>query len=476
MFENYGLTSTGFTRPRLADIKTILQTEIESRLNISIPDDPESVWQQLIGVFAAGMADTWENMERVYFAMYPQSAEGISEDNAVSFSGIQRISAEKTILPITCYGINNTVLPAQTLVSSAVDSTVIFNLEDGGTITANNASYAEIKVANVLASTVYSLTINSVLYSYNSGVSPTAYSILSGLSALITGSSVTDDYIEYQKTVEYPGTTIVASNNLLISRVGSPLLFTADDFGAIDPIINTITKQITIINGYDSCSNKVAAITVGRDQETDQALRLRYNRSVYRLGKAMVDSLQAHIYEDVDGVTATLVFENDTDVVDGEGRPQHSIECVVQGGANQDIADCIWINKSAGIDTFGSVINTVRDSQGFAHTINFNRPVIVKVWLKVTVTANPEEDFPTDTPTIITNILLAKGLTQVIGQDVVIQKFYGPIYAGTTGVGQVVIEHATGDTTPVSYTEGNLTITARQIAVFDLSRILVGVT
>lgn len=473
IFENYGLSSTGFTRPRLADIKKILQTEFEAKFNITIPSDPESIWQQVIGVFAASLADTWENIERIYFAMYPQSAEGISANNAVSFSGIQRISAEKTVLPITCYGVNNTTLPEQTLISSAVDSTIIFNLENGGIITANNASYAEIEVANVLANTVYTATIGGVLYSYNSGISPTAYSILSGLSALIADSVVNDDYIKYQRTVEYPGTSIVVSNNLSITRVGSPLLFTCDDFGSINPAVNTMTKQITMITGYDSCSNKIAPITVGREQETDQALKLRYNRSVYRLGKAMLDSLQSHIYEDVEGVTAALVFENDTDITDADGRLPHTIECVVQGGANQDIANCIWINKSGGIGTFGTVANTVRDSQGFIHTINFNRPTVVKVWLKVTVTENTEEEFPADTPSIISNIIYEKGLLQAIGQDVVIQKFYGPIYNGTTGVGQVDIEYATGDTTPVSYSSGNVAITDRQIAEIDKDRILV---
>lgn len=473
MFEDYGLSSTGFTRPRLADIKKILQAEIEAKFSIKIPSDPESTWQQLIGVFAASLADTWENMERIYFAMYPQSAEGINANNAVSFSGIQRIAAEKSVLPVTCYGVNNTTLPEQTLVGSVVDSTIIFNLEDGGVITADNASYTEIKVASILPNTVYTLTINNVLYSYNSGATPTSYSILSGLSALITGSVVSDDYIKIQRSTEYPGVGIIASSNLSISRVGSPLLFTCDDFGSVDPAINTITKQITMITGYDSCSNKATAVTVGREQETDQALKLRYNRSVYRLGKSMLDSLQAHIYEDVDGVTAALVFENDTDTVDSTGRPQHSIECVVQGGANQDIANCIWKNKSGGIDTFGSVVNTVIDLQGFAHTIKFNRPTVVKVWLKITVTKNTEEEFPADTAGIITNIIYEKGLQQAIGQDVVTQKFYGPIYSGTTGIGQVAIEYATGDTTPTSYSSGNLTITDRQIAEFELSRILV---
>lgn len=475
-FENYGLTSTGFVRPRLADIKKILQTEMESTLGITIPDDPESVFQQMIGVFSASLADTWENMERVYFAMYPQSAEGIHADNSVSFSGIQRIQAEKSVLPITCYGVNNTTLPEQTLVSSAVDSTIVFNLENGGLITIDNASYAEIKVNSVVADTVYTITIDGTLHSYNSGSSPTAFSILTGLSALIAESTVSDDYLKWQKTIEYPGVKVVASTNLTISRVGSPLLFTCDEFGSVNPTIGTITKQITMITGYDSCKNVVAPITIGRAQETDQALRLRYNRSVYKLGKSMVDSLQAHIYEDVDGVTAALVFENDTDTIDADSRPPHSIECVVQGGADTDIANCIWLNKSAGIDTFGSVASTVYDSQGFTHTINFNRPVVVKVWLKVTVTASSETEFPADTPSVIASILLSEGLNQVIGQDVITQKFYGPIYSGTSGIGQVIIEHAVGDTDPVSYSSGNLAITDRQIAEFDLSRILVVVT
>ena len=49
------------------------------------------------------------------------------------------------------------------------------------------------------------------------------------------------------------------------------------------------------------------------------------------------------------------VYENDSNVVDAAGRPPHSVEVVVDGGSNTDIAAQILATKSGGINTYGNI-------------------------------------------------------------------------------------------------------------------------
>ena len=184
----------------------------------------------------------------------------------------------------------------------------------------------------------------------------------------------------------------------------------------------------------------------------------------------MTDAIAASIYSNVDGVTTCLVYENTSDTKDNEGRPPHSIEVVVEGGQENDIAQDIWNHKAGGIDTFGTVSGIATDSQGVQHTMNFNRAERVKVWMKIIVGENPDEVFPPAALNEIADAVLAKGQTQNIGQDVVLQRYFSTIFSATTGVGYIRLTACTGETGG-SYTTDNIAINDRQIAVFDAARI-----
>jgi uncharacterized phage protein gp47/JayE len=257
-------------------------------------------------------------------------------------------------------------------------------------------------------------------------------------------------------------------------EVGTPVEFLCDSYGSIDPAVGTVTQIVTQISGWNRCNNNVAAV-VGRDNETDTKLRQRYGRSVYQQGAAQVDAIQAALLE-LEGVTAARVFENDTDVIDADGRAPHSIEAVVMGGDVVVIAKTIWLKK-APVGTNGSVIVEIYDSQGVKKTIKFNRPIAKKVWLKVQIAPNTDEDFPGDTPSQVQQAIYSEGVGYTIGKDVVLQRFAGTIYKNTIGIGYVTITAAVSDTPPAAgaYTANNIPISPREIADFSLDRIEVTV-
>ncbi len=177
------------------------------------------------------------------------------------------------------------------------------------------------------------------------------------------------------------------------------------------------------------------------------------------------------------GVTAAIVFENKTDSKDTDGRPPHSIEAVVQGGDDADIAAMLWQTKPPGIDTYGSTAVEIKDSQGVSHTMSFNRPTAKKIWIKVVLTKNQGETFAGDTASIVQNQILSSGNAHAVGQDVILQKFLGNIYSNTIGLGLVTITAAVSDVAPTggAYSAANVTIGPRELATFSADRIEVTV-
>lgn len=480
MATNYGVMSTGFVRPRLPEIKAELESSLATAFGVPINTRADSVLGQLIGVWSDREADIWEALEAAYYAMYPHTADGTSLDNSVAFTGVQRIASERTALIATCYGANNTTLPFGVRIKSGSDSDLAFSSTAVGYISASAASYSEIGVGTVASGATYTITIDGTTYSYTAGPSDTATSILVALAALMTAVeatvSVANGVMTIENTDQRTGFSLSVSTNLAIAKVGSPVPFACDNYGALTPTIGDVNQIVTQVAGWTAVANKTAA-TVGRDAETDITLRQRYGRSVYRKGQALVEAIQARLYEDVSGVTAAIVFENKTDSTDADGRPPHSIEAVVQGGDDGDIAAMLWQTKPPGIDTYGSTAVAIKDSQGVSHTMSFNRPTVKKIWVKVVLTKNPDESFAGDTPSIVQSQILSSGNAHAVGQDVILQKFLGNIYGNTIGIGLVTITAVVSDTAPAAeaYSAANIVIGARELATFSADRIEVTV-
>lgn len=469
----YGLTRDGFRRKRLPEIKTAIETRLADALGTEIQTSANSVIGQLIGVFAYEIADLWEAQEDTYKSMYPSTASGVSLSNAAGLAGISMIDAEKTSLVLTLTGTEGTIIPNGAQVSSG--DGVIFSCADVGKfITAERATRIGIIVpAPVTTGQAYSLNLNGTNHVYTAKANDTAAIVLSSLSGLIHVTGITTNVNNNVLTVSVDdkktAMMVSVNSNLQIDDIASPFTFLCDTAGAIDPALHTVNQIITTYAGWKTADNETAA-NVGRDAESDISLRKRWSAAVYQQSRAMVESIQNGVYTNVDGVTSCLVYENTSDKADSDGRPPHSIEVVATGGTPQNIAKEIWQRKPAGIDTFGSISNVVFDSQGAQHTIKFNRPQGIKIWMRVVVGTNPDEIFPNAALQEIKDAVLAKGLQQNIGEDVILQRYFAAIFESTTGIGYINLTAATGET-PGNYTSDNIVISPRQVAAFDASRI-----
>lgn len=155
------------------------------------------------------------------------------------------------------------------------------------------------------------------------------------------------------------------------------------EYGAIG---NVEPGDISIIvnpqSGINSVTNPDAFFN-GQDEETDEKLQDRYYESLGKLGSRRIESIEANVLDEVEGVRAAIAIENDTNEVDAEGRPPNSFETVVLGGLDEDIAMAIFRKKGGGIRAYGSTVFTYTDHRGIVHEIGFTRATTVSVYVKV---------------------------------------------------------------------------------------------
>lgn len=473
MAEEYGLTSEGFKQKRLADIIQSMNNRIADQLGVQISTEANSVFGQLIGVFSYEIADLWEQAAQVYGAMYPHTASGVSLDNASALAGITPIAAEKTTVVCTCYGTNGTQIPYGAQISSASNSNIVFQCTDSNAvISSTSACDVGITLESVSAGT-YTVTIDGTPHTYTADGTETIAQVLTALGSGITEvvANVENDVLKLTESNQVNTFSVAISADLVFEHIGSPVTFECLETGAITPAVGDLTDIITTYAGWDAVSNNVPANT-GREAESDTALRQRWNASLYTRSAGMTDSIASALMA-LNGVTSAYVYENDSDTTDEDGRPPHSIEAVVNGGEADEIGLTIWQKKAAGIDTFGSQSVSINDSQGFPHTINFNRPLVVPIYLRITVTEYPEEALPPNAQAMIVDAVINYGNTLTAGNDVILQRFMGAIYQNVAGIGYITVTASTNGST---YSSNNISIDVRHVATFDASRIQVTIS
>lgn len=473
----FGLTPLGYKRKRLANIKLEIQINLLEKFG-AINFEPDSVVSQFVGIFASALAELYEDTENVYFSQYPATADGVSLDNSVDLVGISRLEATNTRVIAALTGVQGTFIPAGQQVS-VVETGEIFTNPLAGTITRSNAILVNLQVSNVVPNFDYSVVINGFPFVFNSGSSPTASSVIAGLKALIDGEGLpilTEDIsagvIEIKTSQINLAFSVIISDNLSLPVISSPIEFRANNTGRVLALAGTLTDIITPVAGWNSITNFVDGV-LGRDLETDSELRIRRLNSLRVAGSGSVEAIRARLRQNVPGVLSAFVFEN-REPYEVNGMPPHSFEAIVEGGSDIDIANTLWNDKPAGIQTHGNIEVLVLDSNGDFQAIRFSRPTPVYTWVQVQLRVLPGA-FPSNGVDAVRESILNYGQSLTLGEKIIYQQFYTPIYqvAGILEVTLGIAVTANPNTPPVSYETENIPLAPSEIALFDLDRIFV---
>lgn len=470
------LTEQGFERPRLPEIKADYDQRFTDALG-PVNTDADAVVGQIIGIFSAALDDAYEALQNAYDAMYPYSAEGTSLDGAVSFVGLERLAAAPTTVVAMCYGTESTLIPAGAIARS-IDNKQYVTTADTVLGRASSGDVL-IEVLTLQNSAAYQVIAGGVSVTYNSDASATAAEIAAGLAALFDPenflATASNGVLRLRAADQYSDFTLTLDSKLTITKLGTPVVFTGVETGAYGLPANSLTRIDSSIVGWDEVNNLVTGAT-GRFTETDEELRIRHQNSVRVTGAATAQAIRSRVLAEVDSVSYVAIYENRTNAIDAFNLPPHSFEAVVSGGLDQAVADKLFEVKPAGIETYGNTEIEVFDENGDVQACKFSRPSNKYAWIKVTVDSfNTEETLPTEAVQSIKDAVLEYGNSLTIGDNIITQRFYGPIYGSTSGLGSITVEAALtnlpGDTP--TYGTANVAVARAELAEFDLTRITV---
>ena len=476
---DFGLTTQGFNRKRLPDIREELRESFRDAFG-SINVAPESAFGQIIGTLAEREDTLWQLAEAVYLAQYPDSAAGRSLDGVASLTGISRLPATRTRVTGVLIGDTGTNVPAGSQAENE-EAGDLYETQQDNEIAPGSALTAAIEVT-AQDSTTYTITVNGTDYSFTS-TSEDADTIALELASTVDDDADVDatadgSTVELISTDRLTTFSVSLTGPLAFESVGSPGEFIAVETGERIVPAGSLTSIETPVSGWQDVNNLQDG-EPGRDTETDAQLRVRREQSLRVIGAGTVEAIRARLLQNVDGVLSVSIIENRTDETDEDGRPPHSFESIVSGGEDQAVGDELWQVKPAGIETFGNVSVVVEDSQGTDQPIAFSRPVNVYIWVRMTVNINGVGTWPDNGPDAIREELVEYGDTLGVGDNVVFQALFGPIYQ-VPGVATVDLEIARTpapdvEPEPGDWVTENITIEAVEQTLWDADRIEVTV-
>lgn len=459
-----GVTDKGFEIKRLRQVISDLQREAVNQFGSEISTDVDSVLGRGLQITAPSIADVWEAAEQTYNNFFPGRAEGDSLDALVALGGLTREQASPSISPVIVVGEKDTVLPAGSTARSSF-TRELFETQTPVFFNTNNLNAVQIEPVNAVEGKEYRVSYDNSEVSYTAVQGDTVESIALELKNAFDAIPLFNAYIAAgnPKVVQVDSADPFRRFNFFFSpfvvarNVSKLINVVAQKDGPLEQPAGTINEIAAPVRGWASIINPVAA-SVGRFRETDEELRFRFAETKETRASNTLEAIYSDI-RNIQDVEKVVVYENDTGQISPRGFPEHSIVTVVEGGNSLQIAESIWKNKPAGIQTFGNTLVTITDSQGFIQEIDFVRPVEVPVYVNLEITAL--QGFAADGVDQIKQAIIDYiNEKYSIGDKVIYSRLYTPI----NSIPNHQVEDMTIGTSPDPTQKDNIPVSFDEIA------------
>lgn len=173
--------------------------------------------------------------------------------------------------------------------------------------------------------------------------------------------------------------------------------FIAEEFGPTEVSPNELNVIAEPAPGWLSVDNLAAGVT-GSEPETDDELRQKQQDELEASGGTNLDAVRAAVRK-LPGVTDVGATENLKPYFFNGMKPR-SFRIVVSGGTPEDIARAIFTSKASGMDTNGSIVNLVTDSQGEQQEIRHDQATGLAFYSTATLEVYSTWDDATDLPDV----------------------------------------------------------------------------
>lgn len=419
-------------------LQNIAKTRFSSLLEEgeTLSTDESSILGRLLGI----SADTDSSQEELIFQMYssfdPEQAEGVYLDKLVYlFAGLKRKQPTPAIAWLMLRGSLGVTVPEGSNVSNTKTGDV-FSIDNSVTFTQTNANGVVLDVGAISEGSIISLSY-SELDSLNqyppitvvAGELDTALSVARTLTQTINStSSVIEAFLDQDNAVHVKFINFNTIGNFLtdgnidVIQSYQPVTATSRTFSAVVQA----TKDLNVIQsptlGWFEVYNPFDSIA-STELESDTELRNRYKFSKSFIQTGNRESMYSALYS-LSGVRYVNIQENIQDIP-FEGRSAHGIVVTVLGGDDQEIAQTIDKYRAFAY-TDGTIEVGLFDINGIPYSVRFNRPEIVPITIKLSLTTDTNV-FPTDGMLRIQNALIDYVSNLNVGEDVVWSKLFTPI-------------------------------------------------
>lgn len=398
------LDEKGFTRPTYDDLVEQYATKWRELFGATAQTNSHSVGGILIRILAFFTAQLYQLAEVVYNSQFVDSASGTTLDQLANNVGLTRRAESTAIGSVKFVGKAGFVVPEGTMVQTS-DGLYYVTTEE---ITLKDTG------ANTYTASGQTFTLQDV----NVGVGASDLLYANGAGA------------KYNRT-------------------------TPEAASQATPVEDIIYCEVSNLEG-------------GADIESDEALRQRIELANQATPSSPYNGVIAGISQ-VSGVRSVRVIANDTMQDDATtNTPAKSLHIFVDGGSKDKIGGAIFDTVAAGVATTGeqSVIQT--DTAGVQHTVKFDYPTRVPVYVKLTLTTN--DDYTTDEEAQIKQLLCDYVNGVGMGKTVYYSYLYKLIYDNVSGLTVADVGIGTSES---AIQPQNLAMTNIQTAELTASRVVI---
>ena len=259
--------------------------------------------------------------------------------------------------------------------------------------------------------------------------------------------------------VDHPDVLFTPAQNFTAPNDGTfTVTFVCTVTGPVACPPSTLTVITTPLTGWTSVTNPAAGV-LGNNGDTDTTLRARRDAELAASGSTTTDAIAADILALGANVISATVLTNRTAIVDGNGLPPNTFECVVYHSLSLDLttlAQAIYLNQPAGIRPVGSTHITFVDSDGVTRDAYYSPVTTLPITL--TYTLSTTAGYVGNTQAAL-DIATAMTKAAVPGGTIVALRVEAAAL-NEAGVVDVTAFTINGGST-------NVTVTPRQIATFD---------
>lgn len=491
----YGITASGFYAPTFLECRAWVERKARGVFGANLRTSPTTVAGRVIGVIARGLEVCFAGAEGVWNGLFFSTAIGVSLDKRLEAFAFTRLAAVASTAELVLWGDDATVVAAGKQAKVA-DTLKVFALDGDATIGLKVWVIEIVTVAG--AGEIWEVTVGADVYQYEEIADDTTEDVARGLAAVIgtqpnyVGTYLADTAAGDALVIDSTGPDLAVV--LTVPGAGDGAEYKAvraaascTETGPVLGFASTINAIATPVTGWLGVANQLDA-DVGRDVESDEAFKARWDLERFGPGKSTAKAMKAAFF-------ATDALREVVFAVRIYDSPGEFFTVTIYTTLTDDqVAQIIWDNKPLGAVTKGPDQGFAVDGEGDSKIVYFERASPLFVWMKIALVKG--EGFPLvgDPEAAVAKEVAVWGgggdSTQKpglaypglrMGDDLVRFQVALAINNAIAGVKNATIRIATtaaeGDPEPpdVSFLDADLVVADSTFLEFDSSKVLVSI-